>query len=222
MNKGRKKTKGRKRVKSKISAVDTGMSDDIRPIDPEGPPAGHPSAGLSSGPDAELEVQPPPNLAEPAGTQFQPPPDPGLSALEELLKASNQQNTELAQTDPAFMNSPKPSAFDLVTDPLGIMGIIFPTPEEVAAIENGDRLPTIAELEAVLESGSKVDIKPDGGVKVTPGIGPQPNGDYGIVVTVPEQLVSGVLGQAELDGVSPSEWLTVRLGEYLSQWFFGK
>ena len=92
--------------------------------------------------------------------------------------------------------------------------ISIPTAEEVAAIENGDRLPTMAEHEAALERGDVAVI--------TSQEGPQPNGDYGIVVTVPEQLVSGVLGQAELDGVSPSEWLSVRMGEMLEDWFHGR
>ena len=90
--------------------------------------------------------------------------------------------------------------------PEGLISI--PTAEEIAAIESGDRLPPFEEMEP---KGEWQDER-----------GPQPNGDYGIVVTVPEQLVSGVLGQAELDGVSPSEWLSVRMGEMLEDWFHGR
>jgi hypothetical protein len=87
--------------------------------------------------------------------------------------------------------------------------LVLPTAEEVAAIENGDRLPEPSDQ--AVKIGELLD-----------GLGPKPNGDYGVLVMVPEQLVAGVLSQAELDGVTPTEWLSVRLGEYLSQWFFGK
>jgi hypothetical protein len=120
--------------------------------------------------------------------------------------------------------SRKANILDEILDPFGIIGssgLVIPSAAEVAAIENGERLPTIADLEAALERGDKVDIKPDGTVSIT-AAGPQPNGDYGVLVVVKEPMVSGVLGQAEMDGVSPSEWLSVRVAEYLEGWFFGK
>ena len=49
------------------------------------------SAGLSDFEEPKTAPEPLPqipNLDQPTGTSFQPPPDPGLSALEELLKAS--------------------------------------------------------------------------------------------------------------------------------------
>ena len=170
-----------------------------------------------------MEVQPPPNLDQPTGTSFQPPPDPGLSALEELLKASETDfSLDKDQSAIGIALDPARAIFGVPSNPLGKdtemvppEGLIsIPTAEEVAAIENGDRLPTMAEHEAALERGDVAVI--------TSQEGPQPNGDYGIVVTVPEQMVSGVLGQAELDGVSPSEWLSVRMGEMLEDWFHGR
>jgi hypothetical protein len=146
---------------------------------------------------------------------FQAPPDAGLSALEDLLKASEGTNAIDIALDPAgaiFGHKGVP-----VDSPehMSEFGLHIPTPEEVAAIENGDRLPTVAEA-----------IKRDGWSPadrdLADQVGSQPNGDYGVVVTVPEQLVSLVLGQAQMDGVTPGEWLTVRLGEYLEQWTFGR
>jgi hypothetical protein len=92
------------------------------------------------------------------------------------------------------------------------VGVVLPTAEEIEAITAGSQIPPLMHLDT---KTGKIDV-------VVEGVGPQPSGDYGVLVTVPEQLVSGVLGQAELDGVSPSEWLNVRVGEYLSQWFFGR
>lgn len=100
-------------------------------------------------------------------------------------------------------------------------GLVIPTPEEIEAVLGektrdllhlGD-IPTMAEHETAVARG-------DVSVVASP-LGPQANGDYGVVVMIPEQLVSGVLGQAELDGVTPGEWLTPRLAELLEGWFHG-
>jgi len=215
-------------VKSKISAETAGMSDEIRPIEPEDA-----SGQIKELVDVTDEAPNSPNLDQPTGTSFQPPPDPGLSALEELLKAS--------ETD--FSLDKDQSAIGLALDPTGAIfserlkvpnnpewledetlafsGLVaIPTPEEVAAIENGDRIPTIGGslgVEDFISQGSGTSV-----MELPANIGPQPNGDYGVVVIVPEQMVSLVLGQAEMDGVSPSEWLSVRVGEYLETWAYGR
>ena len=98
--------------------------------------------------------------------------------------------------------------------------IVLPTSEEIEAIETGDRLPIVG---GAFGEGEFDGSKPGSRVVQAPaGLGQQPNGDYGVLVLVPEQLVSGVLGQAEMDGVSPSEWLSVRMGDFLEGWFHGK
>lgn len=140
--------------------------------------------------------QEPEKVSEPdvaVTTEFSPPPaEAGLSALEELIKASNLPDTIFSSQIDMMSSSP--------VDSKAPSTLVLPTAEEIEAITTGDRLP-----------------------EPTPSsVGPQTNGDYGVVVVVAESMVSGVLGQAEMDGVSPSEWLSVRVGEYLDQWFFGR
>ena len=157
-------------------------------------------------------------------TQFQPPPDPGLSALEDLLKASEGTDAIGIALDPAraIFGSTETIVQTLPVEEIQrrYPGVAIPTPEEVAAIENGDRIPTIGGslgVEDFISQGSGTSV-----MELPANIGPQPNGDYGVVVIVPEQMVSLVLGQAEMDGVSPSEWLSVRVGEYLETWAYGR
>jgi hypothetical protein len=164
---------------------------------------------------------------------FQPVPDAGVTALESLIASSKEPDEKLFEDqlrkalyepESEGVLYPGPDHVANAEPPLGSL-IAMPTPEEVKAITEGDRLPTIADLEEAMEKAGQnaVQIEPDGTVRFPlAGIGPQPNGDYGVVVTVPEQMVSGVLGQAELDGVSPSEWLSVRLADFLEGWFHGK
>lgn len=101
-------------------------------------------------------------------------------------------------------------------------GLVIPTKEEIKAVTGGDRRPTIAELEEILDSGGKVDIRPDGSVNVSPGLGLHPNGDYGIVIQVREGLWNGVSSQAEMERESPEVWLSRLVNEYLEGWFYGK
>lgn len=49
-------------------------------------------------------------------------------------------------------------------------------------------------------------------------LGPQPNGDFRIIVTIPEGYVEGVRQWAESDGLSMEEWLDHRLSDYLETW----
>lgn len=100
--------------------------------------------------------------------------------------------------------------------------IVMPTAEEIHAITGEEALTTPDFLTPLGTDNTVTYGPPLGGKTFSHGIGRQASGDYGIVVTVPEQLVAGVLSQAELDGVTPEEWLTVRMGEYLEQWFHGK
>lgn len=136
---------------------------------------------------------------------FQAPPDPGLSALEKLIAASSE------YPDQDHVPVPEPALGNLIT---------LPTEAQIEAIENGDFTQMKAALsdESVTESIRKIRSQRTAGT----ALGPQANGDYGVVVVIKEAMVSGVLGQAEMDGVSPTEWMSTRLGEYLEQWFFGR
>lgn len=157
-------------------------------------------------------------MAPPADAAPQVSSAPTGSNLAELMRRSREQNS--AVTDEVPWDQKKRDGTDYFPaditqarpNPSPGM-LVIPTPAEIEAIETGDRIPTAEEHEAAVARGDVT--------VVTSQEGKQANGDYGILVMVPEQLVSGVLGQAELDGVSPSEWLSTRVGEYLSQWFFG-
>lgn len=53
-------------------------------------------------------------------------------------------------------------------------------------------------------------------------LGQQPNGTFGLVISVPEGYIEGIKLQAQLDNMTTEEWVSFRLGEYLESWFYGK
>jgi hypothetical protein len=63
---------------------------------------------------------------------------------------------------------------------------------------------------SVSRIGEILDLKP---------LGELPNGEYRATVRIAEWCVEGVKGQAEADGISVEDWLTLRLTEYLEQWW---
>lgn len=50
-------------------------------------------------------------------------------------------------------------------------------------------------------------------------LGQRGDGTFGLVVTIPEGLIEPIRGQAESDGLSSEEWVSVRLNEYLESWW---
>jgi hypothetical protein len=86
-------------------------------------------------------------------------------------------------------------------------------------MERDRKKPTIAELEELMDkSGGNVRIDPDGTVTAYP-IGERGDGTFGLVVTIPEGMIDPIRGQAESDRVTPEEWVSTRLGEYLDSWW---
>lgn len=53
----------------------------------------------------------------------------------------------------------------------------------------------------------------------TPPIGPRPDGTYGAVVTVPEGYWEPICEQAASDGITPYEWLSIRVQEIMETWW---
>lgn len=51
-------------------------------------------------------------------------------------------------------------------------------------------------------------------------LGQQPDGSYKLVVAVPEGYIEGVKSQAELDNMTPEDWVSQKLAEYFEQWWF--
>lgn len=82
--------------------------------------------------------------------------------------------------------------------------------------------PTIAEIEDALgRQGSEgVELKPNGEVVIRPSLGEQDNGEYNLVVSIREGYIEGIKQQAESDNQTPEEWVSVKLAEYLEQWWF--
>lgn len=50
-------------------------------------------------------------------------------------------------------------------------------------------------------------------------IGERPDGTFGLVVTIPEGLIEPIRQQAESDRVTPEEWVSTRLVEYMDSWW---
>ena len=76
--------------------------------------------------------------------------------------------------------------------------------------------PTIADLEEAINEKRRVEVKPNGGVEIGPRIGLQPDGSYGVVVTIQEGYWEAVQQWAEADGLLVERWLSDRLYEYIS------
>lgn len=76
-----------------------------------------------------------------------------------------------------------------------------------------------------LDDFAKMDASPGAKITYTPilsSLGQQPNGTFGLVVSIPEGYIEGIKLQAQLDNMTTEEWVSFRLGEYLESWFYGK
>ena len=82
------------------------------------------------------------------------------------------------------------------------------------------RRPTIAELEDVLASGREYEVvqNEDGSIRAEVKVGPQPDGGYKAVVTIPEGWWEPITQWAQENGVTPEQWLSDRLYEYASSY----
>jgi hypothetical protein len=89
--------------------------------------------------------------------------------------------------------------------------LVLPTAEEVAAVTDGKLAPLL-----------KLDRTTGEVTMVAEGIGQQPDGTFKLVVTIAEGYFEGIKSQAESDGVTPEEWVSTRLGDYMEQWWFGR
>lgn len=76
---------------------------------------------------------------------------------------------------------------------------------------------TIEDIEELI-GRVPVHIAPDGQVTAFP-IGQRSDGTFGLVVSIPEGLIEPIRQQAESDRVSPEEWVSTRLVEYLESWW---
>jgi hypothetical protein len=70
-----------------------------------------------------------------------------------------------------------------------------------------------------IESALKVGVLDRAGLDSIALIGENPDGTFGLVVTIPEGYIEPIRGQAESDGVSPEDWVSTRLNEYLESWW---
>jgi hypothetical protein len=82
-----------------------------------------------------------------------------------------------------------------------------------------DKMPSIADIEAAMDKGSRIQLEPDGAVFIGPGLGLQKDGTFGIVLTLPEGLIDPIREQAESDKISPEEWCRMRFLEYIESWW---
>jgi hypothetical protein len=103
---------------------------------------------------------------------------------------------------------------------------VKPTPGREFSIYNDGKglKPTIAYIEKAMDDGAKVEIEPNGDVKITPAVycGLLSNGDTRTTVLVREGYWDGVVSAAEADNVSVEEWLTNELAQRLEDTFYGR
>ena len=135
-----------------------------------------------------------------------PSPEQVLRDLYEASGNPSAQEVRQADVQAALAGIDTALKMALGENNLRLKGIHIPSSE----------LPSIAELEAALHQGRRIDIKPSGETYIGPGVGLQPDGSFGIVVTIQEAYWGAVQEWAEADGVPPDRWLTDRLYEYIS------
>jgi len=160
-------------------------------------------------PVQNLESQPAEEAEEPIVAQmpvFEPPPavpQEVLDTLADLMKKSQELTGATAER------------LDKLVEMVREERRGRPYPED-----DGSK-PSIAEIEKAIESGAKVEMAPNGDVTIQPAapLGELPNGEYRSTVRIAEWCVEGVKGQAEADGISVEDWLTLRLTEHLEQWW---
>lgn len=78
---------------------------------------------------------------------------------------------------------------------------------------------TIAEIEAVMANGRIVNIEPDGRVVLSSSVGQRSDGTFGLVVSIPEGMIEPIREQAASDSVTPEDWVSTRLLEYMESWW---
>jgi len=100
-----------------------------------------------------------------------------------------------------------------------------PSPEEVGSAIRAATPEEVAELTKVQSGG--YDLKFEGDkLKIFAApprevlTGERPDGTYGLVVTIPEGMIEPIREQAASDGISPEEWVTMRLVEVLETWWY--
>jgi len=54
----------------------------------------------------------------------------------------------------------------------------------------------------------------------TPPVGPRPDGTFGMVVTIPEGMIEPIREQAQSDGITPEQWVSLRLQECFDVWWY--
>jgi len=137
----------------------------------------------------------------------------GSMEIEAVLDPTTDLENAMKQaTEETVADVPTDTTYEMGgIDPLTYIEPAKPTAEDLdAAAEQGGYpfKPTIAELEAAIESVAAIEILPNGNVVVKPQLGEQPNGDFIWPVTVKEGYANAVREWAESDGITVEEWLS--------------
>jgi hypothetical protein len=78
---------------------------------------------------------------------------------------------------------------------------------------------SITEIEAAMNGGSRVELKPNGEIVIGGTVGERSDGTFGMVLTIAEGYIDPIRQQADSDGVTPEEWVSQRFNEYLETWW---
>lgn len=124
-----------------------------------------------------------------------------ISRLTELMNQSRQQDAK--------------SVVDQLLDPFGILGLTGIT--GIQGAPGGLVIPTAEEIAAI--AGEDAPDPMDDEVFGKPLLGEQPNKSFNMVVNIEEGYVESIRQQAESDGITPEEWVSLRLHEYLADWW---
>jgi len=123
----------------------------------------------------------------------------GISNLEEMLSQSQEEAAE-KESQATNLFPPK---------------IVQELESINKRMEAGERIEIVGSIPQDLAKGFLKQIQ----TAITPPVGPRLDGTYGMVVTIPEGMIEPIRGQAESDRVTPEEWVSTRLGEYLEDWW---
>jgi hypothetical protein len=124
-----------------------------------------------------------------------------ISRLTELMNQSRQQDAK--------------SVVDQLLDPFGILGLTGIT--GIQGAPGGLVIPTAEEIAAI--AGEDAPDPMDDEVFGKPLLGEQPNKSFNMVVNIGEGYIDSIRQQAESDGITPEEWVSVRFSEYLESWW---
>jgi hypothetical protein len=162
------------------------------------------------------EVEKEPTVAEmPVFEPMPAVPQEAFDTLAALMKESEEiTGVEIAQP---FSGEGEGMPI-LVTRKDGLVVGFQPIPEDGKA----PNPVTIAYIEKAMDEGAKVEIDPNGDVRIMPAVhfGELPNGEYRATIRLPEGYVEGIKAQAEADNQSLEDWLSFQLQERLELWFF--